>query len=53
MVAFKILPIASNPKSIEERKEQLCKLKTFYEERLGLEIRRTHSKFPCAIIQYG
>ncbi|KAM9549050.1 kinetochore protein Spc25 isoform 1-T2 [Guaruba guarouba] len=32
----------SNPKSIEERKEKLCKLKTFYEERLGLEIRKMH-----------
>ncbi|KAM9010581.1 kinetochore protein Spc25 [Ara ararauna] len=32
----------SNPRSIEERKEKLCKLKTFYEERLGLEIRKMH-----------
>ncbi|XP_010017813.1 PREDICTED: kinetochore protein Spc25 [Nestor notabilis] len=36
--------IASKSKSTKEREEQLCKLKTFFEERLGLEICRTHNE---------
>lgn len=45
MVAFKILVISSKNKAAKERVERLCKSKELFEERLGLEIRRIHSKF--------
>jgi len=45
MVAFKILVISSKTKAAKERVERLCKSKVLFEERLGLEIRRIHSKF--------
>lgn len=45
MVAFNILVISSKNKATKERVERLCKSKVLFEERLGLEIRRIHSKF--------
>lgn len=44
-VTFKILVIASKNKANKERVERLCKSKVLFEERLGLEIRKIHSKF--------
>lgn len=56
MVAFKILVISSKDKANKERVERLCKSKVLFEERLGLEIRKIHSKFLQflhAVIQCG
>lgn len=44
LVVFKILVISSKNKASKERVERLCKSKELFEERLGLEIRRIHSK---------
>lgn len=44
-VTFKILVISSKNKANKERVERLCKSKVLFEERLGLEIRKIHSKF--------
>lgn len=44
LVISKILVISSKNKATKERVERLCKSKELFEERLGLEIRRIHSK---------